>query len=137
MYLTVRCGFELHEHGVSEDVKVVGLDSSEPAIRFASDARLLDRGIACDLEEPGTSLKTTERQAIAQCDVLFSTGTIGYVSERTMDPILDQLGSEGQGAIGPVAVVSVLELFEPEPIADTFANGSKRSVCGTSRRPLA
>ena len=66
------------------------------------------------------SLAAAERSVIATCDVLFSAGTIGYVSDRTIDPLLNTLGSEGQGAIGPVAVMSVLELFDPEPIAKTF-----------------
>ena len=46
----------LQECGVREDVTVVGLDSSNTAVRFATDARLIDRGIACDLEVTGASL---------------------------------------------------------------------------------
>ena len=110
----------LQEYRVREDVTVVGLDSSSAAVRFATDARLIDRGIAGDLEVTGASLAEAEQSVIATCDVLFSAGTIGYVSDRTMDPLLNKLGSEGQGAIGPVAVMSVLELFDPEPIAKTF-----------------
>ena len=110
----------LQEYGVREDVTVVGLDSSNAAVRFATDARLIDRGIACDLEVTGARLAEAERSVIATCDVLFSAGTIGYVSDRTMDPLLNTLGSEGQGAMGPVAIMSVLELFSPEPIAKTF-----------------
>lgn len=110
----------LQERGVREDVKIVGLDSSAAAVRFATDAGLIDRGIACDLEVIGASLAAAERHLIATCDVLFSAGTIGYVSDRTMDPLLNELGSESQGALGSVAVMSVLELFETEPIAKTF-----------------
>ena len=100
---------------------IVGLDSSRAAVRFATDAHLIDRGITCNLELPGTSLTEADRAVIATCDVLFSCGTIGYVSDRTMHPLLNALGAGEHGALGPVAVMSVLELFDPEPIAETFS----------------
>ncbi len=111
----------LQGHDVRQDVAIVGLDSSRAAVRFATDAHLIDRGITCNLELPGTSLTEADRAVIATCDVLFSCGTIGYVSDRTMHPLLNALGAGEHGALGPVAVMSVLELFDPEPIAETFS----------------
>lgn len=101
-------------------VTVVGLDASKEAVSFAADARLIDTGIARNLEEPGAALSAAERRSIAECDVLFSTGVIGYITDRTLGVLLESFGSSAHGKLGPVAVVSVLELFDPDPIAETF-----------------
>ena len=43
-----------------------------------------------------------------------------------MSPILDEFGHDAHGALGPVAVMSVLELFDPEAIAESFAEHGYR-----------
>jgi SAM-dependent methyltransferase len=101
-------------------VKVVGLDCSRPAVEFAEAADLLDGGIARNLEEPGARLAPDEKALVAGCDVLFSAGTIGYVSDRTVGTLLDAFVQNSRSPLGPVAVVSILQLFDPDPIAGTF-----------------
>jgi SAM-dependent methyltransferase len=111
----------LESHGMREDVKVVGFDSSEEAVRFASASHMIDAGIALNLEEDNSELTADEAHLIQECDVLLSTGAIGYVTDKTINPILDEFGNNARGALGPVAVMSVLELFDPAPIAEAFA----------------
>jgi SAM-dependent methyltransferase len=110
----------LQAHHAHTDVEVVGFDSSEPAIAFARASKMIDDGIVQDLERDESSLTSEETRTIQECDVLFSTGAVGYVTNKTVSPILDEIGHEGHGALGPVAVMSVLELFEPKVIAETF-----------------
>ena len=55
-----------------------------------------------------------------QVDGGLSTGVIGYVTEKTGSPILDEFGRDAHGALEPVAVMSVLETFDPEAIAESI-----------------
>jgi carnitine O-acetyltransferase len=102
------------------DVRVVGLDSSVPAIQFAVDAGLLDGGIARDLESPGPALTAEEQSWFRSCNLLISTGAVGYVTDRTLGVVLDHLGKDYPGRFGPFAVLTILRMFEPTPIADAF-----------------
>ena len=122
----VECKGWLELHAAREDVEVVGFDSSVEAIRFATASRMIDKGIARNLEGNESDMTEDERSLIRRCDVLLSTGVIGYVTEKTVDPILDEFGHDAGGALGPVAVMSVLELFEPEHIAESFAEHGYR-----------
>ena len=110
----------LDSHAIREDVEVVGFDSSEEAIRFAAASHMIDEGIALNLEEEKSELTADEAHLIQECDVLLSTGAIGYVTDKTVNPILDEFGNQASGALGPVAVMSVLELFDTAPIEEAF-----------------
>ena len=81
---------------------------------------MIDEGIALNLEEEQSKLTADEAHLIQECDVLLSTGVIGYVTDKTVNPILDEFGNNAHGALGPVAVMSVLELFDPAPISEAF-----------------
>jgi carnitine O-acetyltransferase len=116
----------LNSHAIREDVKIVGFDSSEEAVRFAAASHMIDEGITLNLEEEKSELTADEVRLIQECDVLLSTGAIGYVTDKTVNPILDEFGDNGRGALGPVAVMSVLELFDPGPIAEAFTNHGYR-----------
>jgi SAM-dependent methyltransferase len=116
----------LDSHVMREDVAVVGFDSSEEAIRFAAASRMIDKGIALNLEAEKSALTADEAHLIQECDVLLSTGAIGYVTDKTVNPILDEFGNNARGALGPVAVMSVLELFDPAPIAEAFTEHGYR-----------
>jgi hypothetical protein len=110
----------LQSHAIREDVEIVGFDSSEEAIRFAMASHMIDEGIALNLEEEKSELTADEAHLIQECSVLLSTGAIGYVTDKTINPILDEFGNNARGALGPVAVMSVLELFDLTLIAETF-----------------
>ena len=66
--------------------KFVGLDVSQPAIDYATRVGLIERGIAADLES--SPLRPADAEALADVDVIFSTGSVGYVSERTFRALL-------------------------------------------------
>ena len=102
------------------DVRTVGLDSSHPAIRFALDAGLLDGGMARDFEQPDVTPTEDEVAWFRSSNLLISTGTIGYVTERTLDVILRHLGKDSPGAFGPFAVVTILRIFDLAPIKTVF-----------------
>jgi carnitine O-acetyltransferase len=102
------------------DLRTVGLDSSEPAIRFAVDSGLLDGGIAKDFEQPDASPSELERSWFRSCNLLISTGAIGYVTDRTLEAVLGDLGKDHPGAFGPLAVVTILRMFDAAPIEAVF-----------------
>jgi hypothetical protein len=66
---------------------IVGVDASAPAIDYACEAGLLDGGLAEDLEldEPSHSL-TAE---LADADLISVSGGIGYITDRTIDRVLE------------------------------------------------
>jgi carnitine O-acetyltransferase len=116
----------LNSHATRADVEVVGFDSSKEAIRFAAATHMIDEGIALNLEEEKSNLTADEARLIQECDVLLSTGAIGYVTDKTVNPILDEFGNNANGALGPVAIMSVLELFDPASIAEAFTKHGYR-----------
>jgi hypothetical protein len=66
---------------------IVGVDASAPAIDYACEAGLLDSGLAEDLEvdEPSHTL-TAE---LADADLISVSGGIGYITDRTIDRVLE------------------------------------------------
>jgi hypothetical protein len=102
------------------DVRTVGLDSSEPAIRFAVDTGLLDGGIARDFERPDIAPTKKDIAWFRSCNLLISTGAIGYVTERTFDVVLRHLGRDYPSDFGPFAVVTILRMFDFSPIEAVF-----------------
>lgn len=102
------------------DVRAVGLDSSQPAIRFAVEAGLLDGGIARDFEQPDAVATEKERAWFRSCNLLISTGAIGYITDRTLDVVLEDFGKDYPGDFGPLAVVTILRMFDTAPIEAVF-----------------
>ena len=102
------------------DVRAVGLDSSERAIRFAVDAGLLDGGIARDFEKCGAVPTDDEVAWFRSCNLLISTGAIGYVTDKTFGIILEHLGKDSPCEFGPFALVTILRMFDSSPIESCF-----------------
>jgi len=102
------------------EVRAVGLDSSKPAIRFALDAGLLDGGIARDFEGADVAPTEDESAWFRSCNLLISTGAVGYVTERTLDVVLRHLGRDHPGDFGPFAAVTILRMFDLSPIETVF-----------------
>jgi len=102
------------------DVRAVGLDNSKSAIRFAVDAGLLDGGVVRDFEAPNASLSEDECAWFRSCNLLISTGAIGYVTDRTLGAVLRHLGKDYPGDFGPFAVVTILRMFPSAPIEAVF-----------------
>jgi carnitine O-acetyltransferase len=102
------------------DIRCVGMDSASQAVRFGVDAGLLDGGIARDFEDSGNSPTEEERAWFRSCNLLISTGAIGYVTERTLDIVLRDLGADYPGEYGPFVVVTILRMFDISPINAVF-----------------
>jgi SAM-dependent methyltransferase len=98
----------------STDVRFIGLDTSGPALEYAHAAGFLDEFVHADLEHDDL----TERQsaALARADLVFSTGCIGYVTERTVAQVADLPGGRR-----PAMAHFVLRMFSYEPVADSLA----------------
>jgi len=99
-------------------VSYLGLDSAGGAVRFARDAGLIDGGIARNLEEE-PRLAPAEAKLVRDCNLLTSTGAIGYVGDRTLSVLLNDLGRSAPDEAGPYSVVTILRMFDPAPIAET------------------
>ncbi len=85
--------------------RVVGLDSSAPAITYAVAAGLIDHGHAVDLERhrAGRDLRAT----MAAVDMITVTGGVGYVTARTFDRLLDARGDATPPWIATLCLRSV------------------------------
>jgi SAM-dependent methyltransferase len=98
-----------HEH-----VRVIGLDISEQAVRYAQRCGTVDIGLAANLEMRDPDPEETA--ALADVDVVVSTGCVGYVTSRTFER-LAQVTRRGR----PAWVVSfVLRMFPYDRIAATL-----------------
>ncbi|WP_292187447.1 hypothetical protein [Mesorhizobium sp.] len=64
-----------------DDIQFVGVDPSFRAVRYALDMGLLEAGITADLETRDLTLN--ERGALADADILISTGCVGYATAAT------------------------------------------------------
>ena len=110
----------LEERRVDAPVEVVGADCSAPAIRFALDAGLLQGGIARDMEAT-PQLPAGEAALVSRCNLMTSTGAIGYVGKSTISTLLEHLGGATETADGPYAVMTILRMFDPDPVAQAFS----------------
>jgi hypothetical protein len=69
------------------DLEVVGLDTAANAVRYAVEAGLLTTGVTTNLEtqEP----RQADTRAMAGTDLVISTGCYGYVTETTLERVLE------------------------------------------------
>jgi hypothetical protein len=96
-------------------VRVVGLDISEPAIRYAEACGILDDGLAVDLES--NELTPAQADMLADVDVIVSTGCVGYVTSRTFARVM-KASRRGRA---PWVASFVLRMFPFDGIAATLA----------------
>lgn len=95
--------------------RVIGLDISANALRYAQECGALDVGIPIDLETRDPS--PAEEALLADADLIVSTGCVGYVSSRTFDR-LARITNRHR----PTWVVSfVIRMFPFDDIAATLA----------------
>jgi len=95
------------------DVKFLGLDISEPAIRYAKSVSLLADGVAVDLEND--FLSSAQAQILRPANVLLSTGCVGYVSEKTFRKLVAVTETP------PWVISFVLRMFPYDRLADALA----------------
>jgi SAM-dependent methyltransferase len=97
-----------------EDVRVIGMDISGPAIEYAVACGLLDFGIVGNFER---GVPTPEQcGALKSVDVIVSTGCVGYVTERSFEKLA--VCTEG---VTPWVASFVLRMFPYEDIEATLA----------------
>lgn len=97
------------------DVRVVGLDISENAVRFAEDCGILDCGLAIDLESRDPTAQ--EAEILAGVDLIVSTGCVGYVTSQTFR----RLAKVARAGPAPWVASFVLRMFPYDEIAATLA----------------
>jgi hypothetical protein len=71
-------------------LEIVGIDTAEHAIDYGVRSGLLDDGFATNLEKRDPS--PLEALALENADLIISTGCIGYVTETSLERILDASG---------------------------------------------
>ena len=99
-----------------EGVRVIGLDVSENAVRYARESGAIDLGYALDLEREDPAPAQAEQ--LAKADIIVSTGCVGYVTAKTFHR-LAKLARKGR----PAWVASfVLRMFPFRPVAQTLAD---------------
>ncbi|MGN8119229.1 hypothetical protein [Labrys sp. 22185] len=74
-----RAFFE--SRSVGADLHIVGVDPSERAARYARSVGLVDAIVTTDLER--TEPTVPEKRALEGADIIISTGSVGYATERT------------------------------------------------------
>lgn len=128
----------LSEHPAENSPTIIGLDASAPAIDYALEAGLLDGGLAEDLESgPPSDTLTSE---LSDVELITVSGGIGYITERTIDRILERSDQPWVAALclrwvdfGPIVEAASRHGLVAERLDDTtfpqrrFANDAERS----------
>lgn len=96
-------------------VKLLGLDVSKNAVRYAEDCGILDHGLAIDLESRDPT--PAEAELLAGVDIIVSTGCVGYVTSKTFR----RLAKVARKGRAPWAANFVLRMFPFDDIAATLA----------------
>lgn len=91
-------------------LEIVGLDSAERAVAYATEVGFLDDGVAVDLEQGEPPEDFDER--LAKTDAIISTGCVGYVGPRTFERLLEASGTEP----APWVASFVLRMFPYDDI---------------------
>ena len=68
-------------------LEMIGVDPADRAISYAVDAGLLDAGVATNLENADPTAEDVA--AIENADLIISTGCIGYVTETSLERLLE------------------------------------------------
>ncbi len=101
-------------------IEFVGLDASRPAIDYARAVGLIHHGIAGDFEF--APLPPEADGILRGIDLVVSTGTVGYVTERTLSRVLEAIGQPA-----PWVASFVLRMFPYDRIAATLAGAGLRT----------
>ncbi len=96
------------------DLSVVGIDSSEPAVNYALEVGMMDDGFAANLEKE--DLTRAEARSVEDADMIISTGCVGYVTKTSLDQLIDANVSHR-----PWMANFVLRMFDYTPIEEMMA----------------
>ncbi|MER7399183.1 class I SAM-dependent methyltransferase [Streptomyces sp. NPDC000151] len=98
----------------AQPTRFVGLDASENALSYARQAGFLDGTVHADLENHDPT--PDQRALLSGADLVFSTGCIGYVTERTLTRVV-----RAQGGRRPWMAHFVLRMFPFDPVERELA----------------
>jgi len=98
-----------------EQLTTIGIDVAAPAVRYARRAGMLDDGFPADLEN-GDAPEPLAR-ALADVDMVISTGCVGYVGERSFEQLTDVAAGERT----PWIASFVLRMFPYDAIERSLA----------------
>ncbi|WP_084692282.1 methyltransferase type 12 [Parafrankia elaeagni] len=101
--------------------RVVGLDSSAPALSYAAAAGFLDGIVHADLEAHDPS--PAQRTALSTAEIVISTGCVGYVTDQTITRIID--ATDGRM---PWMAHFVLRMFPFDAIGESLADRGYETV---------
>lgn len=99
----------LFADSVEDDLEWVGLDRAGKAVAYALEVGLLDAGVVANLEDEDPS--GDDARAIANADLIISTGCIGYVTEASLGRLM-----EASADSRPWMAHFVLRMFPYAPI---------------------
>jgi deoxycytidylate deaminase len=99
----------------NRNLRVIGLDVSENAARYGQACGTMDKAFCADLETDDP--KPEVAAAIAEADIIISTGCVGYVGSKTFDRVM-ALARTGRTAW---VASFVLRMFPYDRIAATLA----------------
>jgi SAM-dependent methyltransferase len=72
------------------DAEIIGCDVSGPAVNYARSVGLIDYGVIGNFETQ--SLPPASKEILRGVDPIISTGSIGYITERTLQRMMDAIG---------------------------------------------
>ena len=97
-------------------LRFVGVDAASEAIRYATEAGLLDDGVVADLESAPPGPAATAK--MAQADIIITTGCVGYITENTFARIFDARSPDRRL---PWVASFVLRMFPYDDVIATLA----------------
>jgi SAM-dependent methyltransferase len=78
---------DLYAEPADAALEMIGVDPADRAISYAVDVGLLDAGVATNLEQADPTAEDVA--AIENADLIISTGCIGYVTETSLERLLE------------------------------------------------
>lgn len=96
------------------DLSVVGVDAAEHAVAYAVGVGVLDDGVFTNLERHEPS--AADRRALGDADMIISTGCVGYVTETSLEHLVEAGRDKGAWMAN-----FVLRMFDYQPVEEMLA----------------
>lgn len=97
----------------AEKARIIAADISASAVAYAEEVGIVDAGVAHDFEAAPPSPDIARK--LKDVDLIFSTGAVGYISEKTFARLLDCMERP------PWVASFCLRMFDYQPVSDTLA----------------
>lgn len=117
-----------NDDNAKNPIEVVGVDVASKAAAYAENTAIVDDAIVADFETQ--SLNAQHHQVLDDADLIISTGCIGYISEKTIEKVVDASDDHE-----PWMAHFVLRMFSFEPIKEALAEKGYVTARGTQPVP--